>query len=206
MTLPFTLHTVPGFILSFDTQHPSSCLSNNGPALVEGCAPLSFASCFDLASDRLRVTSDMMHDWLFIPAKGDGSGPLRVGPHNGSIWESRGGVIDKGRKRKTMPAKYGKSGWKQKWRRMWGDMHDEKMVHERRMKRRKVRMGKHGWLNTTSLTFSLVFIGTKSKKSGWLGWKLWLCSSDLRWKQRREREKKTRETKADEERWRGMSS
>lgn len=39
VALPFILHTVPGFILSFDTQHPSSCLSNNGPSLVEGCAP-----------------------------------------------------------------------------------------------------------------------------------------------------------------------
>lgn len=25
--------------------------------------------------------SDMMHDCLFTPAKGDGSGPLRAGPH-----------------------------------------------------------------------------------------------------------------------------
>lgn len=53
-------------------------------------------------------------------------------------------MLDKGRKRKTVPAKYGKSGRKQKWRKVWGDMHDEKMVHERRMKRREARMGKHG--------------------------------------------------------------
>lgn len=51
---------------------------------------------FDLASDRLRVVSDMMHDWLFTLAQGDGSGPLRVGAHYGRIPERHGRVIDKG--------------------------------------------------------------------------------------------------------------
>lgn len=31
--------------------------------------------------------SDMMQDWLFTPAKGDGSGPLRAGPHYRNIEE-----------------------------------------------------------------------------------------------------------------------
>lgn len=61
-------------------QHPSSCPTNDGPSLVEGCT-LSFTSCFDLFSDRLRVMADMMHDCVFTPTKGDGSGPLRAGPH-----------------------------------------------------------------------------------------------------------------------------
>lgn len=69
--------------------------------------------------------SDMMHDWLFTLAQGDGSGPLRVGPHYGSIPERHGRVIDKGTREEDRCQVLGgkKTG-----------AEEEEVVHERIMK------------------------------------------------------------------------
>lgn len=63
----------------------------------------------------------------------------------------------------------------------------------------RVRVGKT-WQTQHSRRNRHSSVSRHSQKSGRWGWKLWLCSSDLRWKQsegRREREDKTRETKTD---------
>lgn len=113
------------------TQHHWSCPPNDGPFLVDGWA-LSFTSCFDLASDRLKVMPDMMRDCLFTPSGGDGSSPLRAGPHYGNIWESHRGVGDEGEQkqvgRKTLKCQLstGKMDDTRKLRKR-EDMHNERM-------------------------------------------------------------------------------
>lgn len=37
----------------------------------------------------------MIHDWLFTPTKGDGSGPLRAGPHYGNEKAGNEGAWEK---------------------------------------------------------------------------------------------------------------
>lgn len=112
------------------TQHHWSRPPNDGPFLVDGWA-LSFTSCFDLASDRLKVMPDMMRDCLFTPSGGDGSSPLRAGPHYGNIWESHGGAGDEGEQkqvgRKTLKCQ--STGKMDDNRKLWKreDMHDERM-------------------------------------------------------------------------------
>lgn len=146
---------------------------------------------------------DLMHDWLFTPSKGDGSGPLRAGPHYRNIWEGHGGAGDKGAQaeveRKTAKCQLSMGGVEEN-RSGWGG---GKACMMKRWRMKGEWRGEA--VKSAILTIILVILGEKSKERGRWGWKLQLCTADLRWKQSEEsgeREEKTRETKTDEERWR----